>query len=183
MYLARAKRVLVLGSSAAGKSTLSAKIEAKLGLPHISYDRDIRWLSGWTVRPRVQQVEIVTNIVARESWVIDGTTVSTLPIRLPRTDLVIWMRPPRLRAIWQLAKRVWRGYGKVRPDMAEGCPEILPDWEFLSYIWTFERKQCPRILRSLDTYGPDVPVYIIRRNSQTTQLMARLEMDSDLNLC
>jgi len=40
-----------------------------------------------------------------------------------------------LRGMFQ---RVILNHGKVRPDMAEGCPERF-DWEFFKYIWNFNK--------------------------------------------
>lgn len=169
--LRNARRILVIGSSAGGKSTLSRSIAAQFDLPYISLDRDVRWLPGWTVRNRAEQRRLTEKFVAMEKWIIDGTTVSSFDLRCPRADLVIWMRPHRMRTMWQLAKRVWGSYGQVREDMAEGCPEQLPDWEFLDWIWTFEQKQSPRIIEGLDRFGADVPVVTLRKPSDGNQLV------------
>lgn len=169
--LASAKRVLVIGNSGGGKSTLSRRIEEKLGLPHVSIDRDIRWLPGWQVRDRGEQRRLTEHYAAQDRWVIDGTTVSTFDIRVPRADLVIWLRPSRGRALWQLATRILHSYGRVRPDMAPGCPEKLPDREFLEWIWTFEARQAPRIEDALNRHGADVPLTILRTRSESEILI------------
>ena len=156
--LKTARRVLVIGCSGGGKSTLSQAISEQFGMAYLSYDRDVRWLPGWRVRDRGEQREIVAELVARDRWVMDGTTVSTFDLRLPRTDLVIWVRVPRRVALAGVARRVLANYGQVRPDMAEGCPEQLPDREFLTFIWTWERRVAPRVVAGLDRFGPEVPV-------------------------
>lgn len=166
-----ARRILVIGNSAGGKSTLSRKIAERFDLHYVSLDRDVRWLPGWTVRDRAEQRQLTEQFVAMEAWVIDGTTVSSFDLRCPRADLVIWMRPHRWRALWQLAKRVWGSYGEVRIDMAEGCPEQLPDREFLTWIWTFEKRQSPRIIAGLDRFAPEVPVVTLRKPSDGNQLV------------
>lgn len=169
--LSQARRVLVIGVSGGGKSTLSRKIEEAYGLPHISIDRDIRWLPGWEVRDRTEQRELTKHFVSQDRWVIDGTTVSTFDLRVPRADLVIWIRASRRRALWQLAKRVWGSYGQVRPDMAEGCPEKLPDREFLEWIWTFEKRQSPKISNGLATHGANTPLVVLRSRCDAERLM------------
>ncbi|MEM1079181.1 MAG: AAA family ATPase [Pseudomonadota bacterium] len=169
--LATAQRVLVFGVSGGGKSTLSASIERAYGLPHTSIDRDIRWLPGWQLRDRAEQRKLTEGFVAQDRWVIDGTTVSTFDLRVPRADLAIWVRVSRARALWQLTKRVWGSYGQVRPDMAEGCPEQLPDREFLHWIWTFEAKQGPRIQAALERYGPELSLVTLRAPSEFRELM------------
>lgn len=110
------------------------------------------------------------DLVACPRWVMDGNSTSTFDLRLPRAELVIWLRVPRRVALMGIAQRVFANYGAVRDDMAEGCPEKLPDREFLSYIWNFEKKMSPRIVAALDRYGPDVPVVVPR----TRKVAARL---------
>ena len=44
-----------------------------------------------------------------------------------------------------IAKRIAGSYGQVRPEMAEGCPEKF-DFEFFRYVWTYRRRQRPKLL-------------------------------------
>ncbi len=174
MLLREARRVSVFGVSGAGKSTLSVKLADRLGLPHVSLDRDVRWLPGWTVRDRAEQRRLHDAFVATDAWVIDGTTISMMNTRLPRTEVAIWMRLPRLVALAGIYGRVIRGYGKVRPDMAEGCPEQMPDREFLRYIWKFEQRQSPLIEAALNRFAPDAPLVVIRSRREAARLLAEV---------
>lgn len=171
-HLAKANRVLVIGCSGSGKSTLSRRISERFGLAYQSYDRDVLWLPGWRVRDRDEQRALVRDLAGRERWVMDGNTPSTFDIRLPRADLVIWLRVPRRVALMGVARRVFSNYGTVRFDMAEGCPEQLPDRAFLSYIWTFEKRVAPRIIERLDRHGPTVPVVILPSRKSAEGLFA-----------
>ncbi|RVO93980.1 AAA family ATPase, partial [Sinorhizobium meliloti] len=91
---------------------------------------------------------------------------SSFDIRLVRTDLVLWVRVPRRVALLGLFKRVFRYYGSVRPEMAEGCPEPLPDMDFLSYIWNFEKRYAPLFIKQIDQHGPTVPVAVLRSHRE-----------------
>lgn len=155
--LKTARRVLVLGCSGSGKSTLSARLSVQLGLPHVSMDKAFFWLPGWVVRPKDESDRMVAEAVLAERWIMDGNNPRTLPVRLPRTDLVIWLRPPRLVSLFGVLRRVAGSHGKVRPDMAEGCPEKLPDRAFLRYIWRFETDDAPEIAQEIERHGADVP--------------------------
>ena len=177
--LARANRVLVIGCSGGGKTTLSQSIATAFGLEFQSLDRDVRWLPGWRERAREEQRARIAELTRRSRWVMDGSGASSFDLRLPRTDLVLWVRVPRRVALFGLARRVARFYGSVRPAMAPGCPERLPDREFLSYIWSFERKYAPIFIQSIDRHGPDVPVAVLSSHREMTQL---LRMSSNLNL-
>ena len=101
---------------------------------------------------------------------MDGNNSSSFDLRVPRADLILWVRLPRWRCFWGVARRIAGSYGKVRFGMAEGCPEQLPDREFLSYIWNFERRQAPRFVAGIDAHGPDVPVVILRSHGEMKAL-------------
>ena len=163
-------RISVVGVSGAGKSTLSRRLAASLSLRYVSLDRDMRWLPGWTVRDRDEQRALHDGFVASERWVIDGTNISFMDTRLPRSDLLVWLRMPRRVALAGIAKRVSSSYGRVRPDMADGCPEQLPDLEFLTWIWTFERRQSPRLLEAIDRFAPRLPVLAITSRANRRRL-------------
>ena len=127
-------RVSVIGKSGSGKSTLGRAIAKGIDAPHYPMDREVPWLPGWELRSKPEQRDIASNLIAEERWVLDGTSTHIYDIRLPRTDVLVWPNLPRSQALLNIFKRVYKSYGKVRMDMAEGCPEKLPDREFMSYI-------------------------------------------------
>lgn len=173
--LQTARRILVVGCSGGGKSTLSRKLSAKLNLPYISMDRDFFWLPGWVKRPKVEERVLIAASVAQDRWIMDGSGPSTFDLRFPRTDLVIWVRLPRLVCLWGLVCRVASSFGCVRPDMAPGCPEQLPDREFLSYIWNFEQRVSPVIDNMLDRHAPDMPVLTLKSRRDIDALTERVQ--------
>lgn len=171
--VSQARRILVIGCSGSGKSTLAQTLSRMFTLPYVSMDRDVFWMPGWTQRPRAEALEIVERAVAQPRWIMDGTSPGTLPLRLPRADLVVWMRPPRHVSLYGVISRWLRLRGKTRPEMAENCPERLT-FEFLSYIWNFEKTESPEIEQKLEDYGRDVPVLVVRSHAGTRRLLAQL---------
>ncbi|WP_219929148.1 hypothetical protein [Albidovulum aquaemixtae] len=141
---------------------MALKLAQSCALEYQSIDRDVRWLPGWQVRNREEQRLLLQEFVERDRWVMDGSGASTFDIRVPRAELIIWLRVPRFVAILGVAKRVVKNYGTVRVAIAEGCPEPFPDREFLSYIWNFERKSAPEFVKQIDRFGPNVPVTVLR---------------------
>ncbi|WP_428428479.1 AAA family ATPase [Pararhizobium sp.] len=168
--LRTADRVLVIGCSGSGKSTLAQALSWLFALSYVSMDRDVFWMPGWTQRPRAEALEIVERAVAQPRWIMDGTSPGTLPLRLPRTDLVIWMRPPRHVSLYGVISRWFRLRGRTRPEMADNCPERLT-LEFLSYIWNFEKTESPEIAQKLADYGSEVPVFVVRSHAETRILL------------
>ncbi|SOC38818.1 adenylate kinase family enzyme [Rhizobium subbaraonis] len=171
--LASASRVLVIGCSGSGKSTLAARLSGMLDLPHVPMDRDIFWLQGWQPRPRAEALARLREAVDKPRWIMDGTSPGTLSLRLPRTDLVLWLRPPRWKSLRGVTGRWLRYRGRSRPDMAEGCPERL-DLQFLRYIWNFERSESPEIEERLEEH-PTVPVLVLRSHAQYERLVLALK--------
>ncbi|MCX8997765.1 AAA family ATPase [Rhizobiaceae bacterium BDR2-2] len=173
--LRSAGRVLVVGCSGGGKSTLAQRLAARFALAYISMDRDFLWLPGWVLRERAGQRALIAEAVKADRWIMDGNNAPSFDLRLPRTDIVLWVRLPRRLCLWGVAKRVVRHYGQTRPDMAEGCPEQLPDRAFLTYIWKFEKRHAPALIRSLDRYGPEVPVLTLKSHRETGKLLDLLD--------
>ena len=171
--LKTAGRVLVIGCSGSGKSTLAQKLASHLGLPYISMDREIFWLPGWEARPRAEALERLQGFVAGERWILDGTSPGTLPLRLSRTHLVLWLRPPRWMSLYGVISRWLRYRGRSRPEMADDCPEKI-DREFLAYVWNFEKTESPEIAENLAAYGRDVPVCVLKSRAENDRLLARV---------
>ncbi|MCO5148214.1 MAG: AAA family ATPase [Aquamicrobium sp.] len=172
--LEKARRILVIGCSGSGKSTLAQALAARLGSPYISMDREFFWLPGWILRERGEVRRLIAEAVAGERWVMDGTSPGTLDLRLPRADMVIWLRMPRLLCIARVVRRRILHSGRSRPEMAPGCPEKI-DYEFLHYIWNFERTETPEIHAALARHGPDVPVVTLSSPAEVRDLLARLD--------
>lgn len=169
--LPQAQRVMVLGCSGSGKSTLSQTLAERLDLRYISMDRDILWLPGWQLRERADQARLMEEAVAGARWVFDGSGPRTMPMRLERADIAIWLRPPRFVSIRGILSRWIRYLGRVRPDMADGCPEKM-DMDFFRYVWNFERDHAPRIEQQFALFGANVPVLMLKSHAETAQLLA-----------
>lgn len=157
----RAERIMVIGCSGGGKSTLAQKLASHFDLTYLSIDRDIRWLPGWVERGKEEQRQRIIERIAGERWIMDGTNTSTFDIRLPRTDIIIWVRMPRLLCVRGVMTRWLKHIGRTRPEMAPGCIEKV-DWQFLEFIWTFEKKLTPRITAAIAAHGPHVPVLQVK---------------------
>ena len=169
-HIRDARRILVVGCSGGGKSTLSQKLARHFDLTYISIDRDILWLPGWQQRDRAEQRQRIIESIADERWIMDGTSPSTFDIRVPRSDVVIWVRMPRLLCIWGIVTRWLKYFGRTRPEMTPGCIEKV-DREFLEFIWAFEEKFSPRIVAGLAEHGPDVPVLQLKSRRHVRRLL------------
>lgn len=167
----RADRIAVLGPCGAGKSTLTRALADRLDLPAVHLDAEY-WQPGWVEPDRGWFDGHIAALHARPRWVIDGNFTTWLPRRLDRTDVAILLDYPRRVHMWRVLRRIAGSYGRVRPDMAPGCPEQI-DVEFLRYTWTHRREQLPPILAALAA-RPDVPVITLRHPRAAARLLRRL---------
>ncbi len=141
------KRILIFGCSGAGKTTLALKLGSILRLPVFHLDK-LWWLPGWKHETREAFDRKLADILKQDAWIIDGEYTRTLPERLKYADTAVFLDFPSGLCFRRTLKRIFFRYGKVRPDMADGCPERF-DLPFLVYVWHFRRDFRPRIEEAL----------------------------------
>ena len=149
------QRIMIIGSGGAGKSTLARQL-GQLGIPVIHLDT-LYWQPGWLPTPSADWISLQRKIIQNPCWIIDGNYGSTLDIRLEAADTIIFLDFEPGLCLWRVVQRYFRYRGKVRPDMATGCPERLT-LEFLQWIWNFKQKKRPQVIRKLETYQSKVIV-------------------------
>jgi len=166
------KRVLVIGSGGAGKSTFARRLGALLGLEVIHLD-SLYWQAGWVEPPREVWHERVSGLLRREAWVMDGNYSGTLEERLEACDTVVFLDLPRTLCAWRVLKRGLRYRGQSRPDMAPGCPE-RPSLDFLRWVWHYPTRSRPKVLRLLDAHGAGRQVFRLRSPAEVEEFLSRL---------
>jgi adenylate kinase family enzyme len=145
------ERIAIVGCSGSGKSTLARALGARLGAPVIHLDA-LHWMAGWVESDAADFKARVDEAVGAPRWVCDGGFTSASALRFQRADTILWLDPPRLTCLWRALRRVATGYGRVRPDMAPGCPERF-DLGFLLYIWRWNRDTRPKMDAAIAAHG------------------------------
>lgn len=158
------KKILVIGSSGAGKSTFARRLGGILKLDVIHLDWHY-WSRGWVETPKDKWRMVVDELLERDSWIIDGNYGGTLDLRLEACDAVVFLDLPRLVCLGRVLKRVALYRKEPRPDMAAGCPEKV-DLEFFKYIWDYPRKRKPGVLEKLKSYSESKAVTILSSQSE-----------------
>ncbi|WP_342560011.1 DNA topology modulation protein [Psychrobacillus sp. FSL W7-1457] len=154
------KKILIIGSSGAGKSTFSKQLAKKWDLPLVHLD-SLYWNEGWVPVSKDEFIEKVKKKLEEDQWIIDGNFNSTLEWRVKYADLIIFLDFRRTLCTYRVLKRVWKHHGKTRDDMASGCNEKL-DWDFLKFVWGFPSKVRPTILKVLSEAGKSRDICILR---------------------
>ncbi len=145
------ERIVIIGCGGAGKSTLARQLGEKLDIPVVHLDK-LFWHPGWVEASQEEFDARLALELEKPKWIMDGNFNRTMPRRVAKCDTIIYLDFSRFACLWGVVKRILTTYGKVRPDMGEGCPERF-DLDFLKWVWDFnseKREQYYRLLNEVE---------------------------------
>lgn len=99
------KRINVVGSPGAGKSTVAKSIAERTGFKLYDLDNYL-YEEGCKRRNPIDTITQIDMILLNESFVIDGTYTTTFEHRLNKLDLVVLVDKPTFICIYHFMKRV-----------------------------------------------------------------------------
>lgn len=100
-------RILVVGTSGSGKTTMAKRIAAELSLPHIELDA-LHWGPGWQALTQTDPAEFarrVVTAVAAEAWVLDGNYSAVRELVWSRATHLVWLDYDRPVIMYRVVKR------------------------------------------------------------------------------
>jgi len=167
-------RIVVVGTSASGKTSFSRSLAQALGRPHVELDA-LHWGPGWTARPDF--AELVAAAVNVDSWVVDGNYRTVRDRIWERATAIVWLNYPFrvvfYRALARTIRRIisretlyagnqesWRGAFLARDG--------IPWWVIGTY--RKRRREYTALLR-----GPHVrhlAVFELRSHAEAMALLA-----------
>lgn len=102
------RRILILGRTGSGKTTLGRELATALQVPHIELDA-LYFAPDLSTVPLPVLRERTTAAIAGERWVTDGNKSAVRDLVWPRADTVVWLDYPLVVSLWRLARRaLWR---------------------------------------------------------------------------
>ena len=119
-------RLLFLGTSGSGKSTVARAAAAKLALSHIELDA-IRHRENWQELPDEQFRAEVASVAKADAWVVDGNYAIVRDLLIERATQVVWLNPPKPVVMAQV---VWRSFSRaaLRRPLWNGNREQFRTW-------------------------------------------------------
>ena len=167
------RRVLIIGSSGAGKSTFARRLSALTGLPVIHLDAHY-WQAGWRETPKDEWKLRIADLLRRDAWIMDGNYSATLPERVAAADTVILLELSRVRCLFRVFVRSLRYRGRAREDLHPGCPEQFPELQFIRWIWSYPRRSLPRVREILRTHASGRTIVTLRSPAEIERYLDRL---------
>jgi adenylate kinase family enzyme len=168
----RPRRILVTGTSGAGKTTVAAALAVRLGIPHTDID-GLYHGPGWVPRPEF--ADDVAALAAREEWVTEWQYSVVRPLLLGRADLLVWLDLTRATVMRQIVPRTLRRRlrrvelwnGNVEPPLWTLLTD--PD-HILRWAWRTHPKTAARVHKVLACTAPPLVVRLRNRGDVTAWL-------------
>ena len=106
--LAGCNRIVIIGRTGSGKTTLARELAAALGIPHVELDA-LYFGPDFSTVPLSVLRERTRSAIAGDLWVTDGNKSAVRDLVWPRADTIIWLDYPFVVSLWRLGKRaLWR---------------------------------------------------------------------------
>lgn len=148
------KRVIVIGVTSSGKSTLAETMARRFEMDFIDLD-PLHWEANWQEAPLDVFRERVKIATTAEKWIVAGNYSITRDLTWPKAEAVIWLDYPFLLVLRQLTRRTitrwWSKellWGKNRESiwihLKLWSKESLFHWLFRTY-WR-RKREYPQLL-------------------------------------
>lgn len=167
------RRVLVAGTSGAGKTTVAGLIGSVLRVPRVEID-GLYHGPGWV--PRASFVADVHRFTAGDAWVTEWQYSAVRDHLAERADLLVWLDLPRRRVMRQVVRRtlvrrlgrrkLWNG--NVEPPLRTifTDPEHIVRW-----AWRTHDRTGAWVAGALDR-RPSLTVVRLRDRAETARWLA-----------
>lgn len=171
-------KIAIIGSPGSGKSTLAFKLHKILHIPLYHLDQYF-WKPGWQRPDREQFRKTHNEICDKSDWIIEGMATRYFDYRLKQADIIIFLDVPLYICLYRIFKRAFLNFGKVFFSSAPECPERFPDWEFLSYVWNFNKKQKLEVEDLLKECSKNKKIFIVKNQRELDVLIEFFERFAD----
>ena len=101
------QRIVVIGSTGTGKTTLAKQLALRLNYSHVELD-SLYWDPNWQEAPTDVFIERVRQALQADCWVVDGQYNEVRHTVWTRADTILWLDYALWLIMWRLFRRTIR---------------------------------------------------------------------------
>jgi adenylate kinase family enzyme len=179
-------RVIVIGSSGAGKSTFARRLAQACDLAHVELDA-LNWGPDWTNRSADDPalfLRLVEEATRGDRWVTCGNYRPAMAANLPRATHLVWLDYPRPLVMARVIRRsfvraagrreLWPGTGN-REDFRRWLDKEHP----IRWAWdTYARRKLQYAALFEDPRTGHLQKHRVTRPSEAEPLIARMAAET-----
>ncbi len=161
------RKVMIIGSPGAGKSTFARRLHDVTGLP--LYHLDMLWHKPDRTNIPKEEFDVrLGEIVRKDRWIIDGNYQRTLEMRLKECDTVFLLDYPLSVCLEGARSRI----GQKRDDLPWLETEF--DEGFREWITGFPKDELPQIYELLRKYKGKNEIVIFRSREEAEDFLRHM---------
>ena len=160
-------KIVILGSSGTGKTTLCRKLGEKLNTNILHLD-SVYWKKNWNNIDKDEFDQFMKSYLTKnKSWVIDGNYSNNkhFKYRLDAADVIIFLDFGTQVSLQGIYKRANEYKHRTRNDMAEGCIEGV-DQVFLQYVAFYYKFRAKYLKAIVNKYKNKKQVLIFKNRTE-----------------
>ncbi len=162
------KKIIVIGSPGAGKSTFSKKLRDITNIKLYHIDMLYHKADGTHISKEELEKKLI-EIFKEDSWIIDGNYQRTIEMRLKECDTVFLLDFPTEICVEGAKSRI----GKEREDLP--WIEEKLDEDFKQVIINFSKEKLPRIYELLDKYKDNIDINILNSREEADNFIKKMD--------
>jgi adenylate kinase family enzyme len=134
------ERIVVIGTTGSGKTTLAQQISSQLNIPHIELDA-LYWNPNWSESTTEVFYSRVNKALSGDRWVVDGNYSKVRNLIWSKADTLVWLDLPLFTTFRRLLRRtvqrvvtqeeLWSGNRETLQQTLSQDSILL--WLFLTY--------------------------------------------------
>lgn len=168
-------KIIIIGLTGAGKTTLAGKLGAMLNIPVFHLDQYF-WKAGWRHVSQAEFYAMQEKIIAENStWIMDGgfPRSKSLDLRIAHADTIIFFDLPVVIPLWRMAKRYFEMRGRERPDVGSGNKQQHPFTRAdIKYAINYPRKDLHEKLAKVKSTKH---VFVVKRSKDIATLLNSID--------
>ena len=171
----RPHRIVVAGTSGAGKSTVAARIGRTLGIPYTELDslfHGPNWVPRESFRADVERFS------AAPAWVSEWQYGAIRQLLADRADLLVWLDPPRRTVMRQVITRTARR--RLRGEVLWNGNTEGPFYTFFTdrdhivrWAWTQHARTAQKV-QEVHKRRPEMVIVRLRRRAEVDRWFTTL---------